>query len=138
MWLLAIADAPAMVNADAVQTLDQQLHDLQNAITARQTADKPAPKILRWAISKMGFTPDGTAALSARGIATSDYLQLELLAQLLNTPAKAAEVVQPEVAAPSIPEESVVTEVPIVSEASTVAELPGEVEETVVADTGND
>ncbi|MFN7928793.1 MAG: hypothetical protein U0Y68_12750, partial [Blastocatellia bacterium] len=83
IWLLAIADAPSAVNAEAVQLLDEQLKDIPASLFASQTPGKPIPHIVRWAISKMGFTPDGTMALAQRSFAASDYLQMELLTHLL-------------------------------------------------------
>jgi hypothetical protein len=85
VWLLAVADSPSAITAEAVQSLDQQLNEIQTALTARQTPEKTAPKIIRWAISKMGFTPDGTIALLERGFAASDCLQLELLSRILES-----------------------------------------------------
>ena len=85
VWLLAVADSPSAITAEAVQSLDQQLNEIQTALTANQTPEKPAPKIVRWAISKMGFTPDGTIALLERGFAASDCLQLELLSRILES-----------------------------------------------------
>ncbi len=83
VWLLAVADSPSAITAEAVQSLDQQLTEIQTALTANQAQGKPVPKIMRWAISKMGFTPDGTIALLERGFASSDSLQLELLTRIL-------------------------------------------------------
>jgi hypothetical protein len=83
VWLLAVADSPSAITAEAVQSLDQQLTEIQTALTANQAQGKPIPKIMRWAISKMGFTPDGTIALLERGFAASDSLQLELLTRIL-------------------------------------------------------
>lgn len=85
VWLLAVADSPSAITAEAVQSLDQQLSEIQTALTANQAQGKPAPKIIRWAISKMGFTPDGTIALLERGFASSDSLQLELLTRILES-----------------------------------------------------
>lgn len=85
VWLLAVADSPSAITAEAVQSLDQQLSEIQTALTANQAQGKPAPKIVRWAISKMGFTPDGTIALLERGFASSDSLQLELLTRILES-----------------------------------------------------
>jgi hypothetical protein len=91
VWLLAVADAPSAVTAEAVQLLDEQLRDIQNALSAGQAQGKPTPRLMRWAISKMGFTPDGTIALAERGFAASDSLQLELLTRMLeNSPKKSA------------------------------------------------
>lgn len=83
VWLLAVADSPSAITAEIVQSLDQHLNEIQAALTANQPQGKSTPQIMRWAISKMGFTPDGTIALLERGFAASDSLQLELLAQLL-------------------------------------------------------
>lgn len=83
IWLLAVADAPSAVNAEAVQLLDQQLREIQTTLISNQAEGKPIPHIVRWAISKLGFTPDGTMALAERSFAASDYLQLELLTSLL-------------------------------------------------------
>ena len=83
IWLLAIADSPVAITAEAVQLLDQQLTEIQTALAANQLPEKPTPKIMRWAISKMGFTLDGTIALLERGFAASDSLQLELLTRIL-------------------------------------------------------
>ncbi|MBS1811572.1 MAG: hypothetical protein JST84_25650 [Acidobacteria bacterium] len=88
IWLLAVADAPSAVSAEAVQLLDQQLREIQATLLSNQAQDKPVPHIVRWAISKMGFTPDGTMALAERSFAASDYLQLELLTSLLDAEAK--------------------------------------------------
>ncbi|HEX4948044.1 MAG TPA: ATP-binding protein [Blastocatellia bacterium] len=85
VWLLAVADSPSAVTAEAVQSLDQHLNEIQTALTANQSQGKPTPNIMRWAISKMGFTPDGTIALLERGFAASDSLQLELLTRGLNS-----------------------------------------------------
>jgi hypothetical protein len=85
VWLLAVADSPSAITAEAVQSLDQQLTEIQTALTANQAQGKPIPKIVRWAISKMGFTPDGTIALLERGFAASDSLQLELLTRILSS-----------------------------------------------------
>lgn len=91
VWLLAVADSPSAITAEAVQSLDQQLTEIQTALTANQAQGKPIPKIMRWAISKMGFTPDGTIALLERGFAASDSLQLELLTRILASEAPKAE-----------------------------------------------
>jgi anti-sigma regulatory factor (Ser/Thr protein kinase) len=85
IWLLAIADGPSAVSAEAVQLLDQQLREIQTTLTSTQVQGKGMPMIVRWAISKMGFTPDGTMALAERSFAASDYLQLELLMTLLDS-----------------------------------------------------
>lgn len=107
IWLLAIADAPSAVTAEAVQLLAQQLKDLPTTLLANHAPDKPLPQIVRWAISKMGFTPDGTLALAERGFAASDYLQLELLTSLLAT----------ETPPPEANEEMVVEAFPVTLEA---------------------
>ncbi len=99
IWLLAVADSPSTVSADAVQLLDHQLREIQNALTLGQEPGKPIPKLTKWAISKMGFTPDGTVALTERGFAASDYLQLELLTRMIEKDIKKSkppEVVTPE------------------------------------------
>ena len=88
IWLLAVADAPSAVNAEAVQLLDQQLREIQTVLISNQAEGKPIPHIVRWAISKLGFTPDGTMALAERSFAASDYLQLELLTSLLASETK--------------------------------------------------
>ncbi len=88
IWLLAVADSPTAVSADAIDSLDVQLQDIQSALKINYTADKPSARLVRWAISKLGFTPDGTAALSKRGFASSDSLQLELFTKLLETAQK--------------------------------------------------
>ena len=85
VWLLAVADSPSAITAEAVQALDEQLTEIQATLTANQAQGKPVPKIMRWAISKMGFTPDGTIALLERGFAASDSLQLELLTRILES-----------------------------------------------------
>jgi hypothetical protein len=85
VWLLAVADSPSAITAEAVQALDQQLSEIQTALTSNQTQEKPAPRIIRWAISKMGFSLDGTIALLERGFAASDCLQLELLTRILES-----------------------------------------------------
>ncbi len=92
IWLLAVADAPSAVNAEAVQLLDQQLREIQATLISNQVEGKPVPHIVRWAISKLGFTPDGTMALAERSFAASDYLQLELLTSLLTSATKNNEV----------------------------------------------
>ena len=92
IWLLAVADAPSAVSAEAVQLLDQQLREIQTSLLANHAQDKPVPHIVRWAISKLGFTPDGTMALAERSFAASDYLQLELLTNLLEAETKKTEV----------------------------------------------
>lgn len=91
IWVLAIADAPSAVNAEAVQVLDQQLREIQTSLLANQSQGKPIPHIVRWAICRLGFTPDGTMALAERGFAASDYLQLELLTSLLESEPKKEE-----------------------------------------------
>jgi len=88
IWLLAVADSPSAITAEVVQSLDYQLNEIQAALTANQAQGKPIPKLIRWAISKMGFTPDGTIALLERGFAASDSLQLELLTRILETEEK--------------------------------------------------
>ena len=112
VWLLAVADAPAAITAEAVQSLDEQLTEIQAALTANQAQGKPTPKIMRWAISKMGFTPDGTIALLERGFAASDSLQLELLTRILasNVPKdEALDVITVDIAtAPLISEPAVI------------------------------
>jgi hypothetical protein len=80
VWLLAVADAPAAVTQEAVAALDSQLQQVEAALAGGEGA----PRLVRWAVSKMGFAPDGTLALEERGFAASDYLQLELLAESLN------------------------------------------------------
>ncbi len=85
IWLLAVADSPSAITAEAVQSLDQQLTEIQTALTANQAQGKPTPQIMRWAISKLGFTLDGTIALLERGFASSDSLQLELLTRILES-----------------------------------------------------
>ena len=87
VWLLAVADSPSAITAEAVQSLDQQLTEIQTALTANQAQGKPTPKITRWAISKLGFSLDGTIALLERGFAASDSLQLELLTRILESDA---------------------------------------------------
>ncbi len=94
VWLLAIADSPSAITAEAVQLLDQQLTEIQAALTANQEQGRPTPKVMRWAISKMGFTLDGTIALLERGFAASDSLQLELLTSLLESNASQNEAPQ--------------------------------------------
>jgi hypothetical protein len=86
IWLLAVADAPSAVTEEAVAALDFQLKEIEAALAAGEHA----PRLTRWAISKMGFTPDGTLALEERGFAASDYLQLELLTECLNELASGA------------------------------------------------
>lgn len=80
IWLLAVADAPAAVDEEAVRALDYQMRQIE----ATLAAGEHQPRLRRWAISKMGFTPNGTVALEERGFAASDYLQLELLTECLN------------------------------------------------------
>ena len=88
IWLLAVADSPTAVSAEAILSLDEQLQDIQTALKINYTADKPSARLVRWAISKLGFTSDGTEALAKRGFASSDSLQLELFAKLLETAQK--------------------------------------------------
>ncbi len=89
IWLLAVADSPTAISADAIDSLDEQLQDIQSALNLNSTADKPSARLMRWAISKLGFTPDGTEALAQRGFASSDSLQLELFTKILETSRKA-------------------------------------------------
>ncbi len=91
VWVLAVADSPAAVTVEAVTALDEKLETLRDPLSS----GKAAPRVVRWAISKMGFSLDAVAALDERGFATSDYLQLELLAECLDT-APAAEAQLPE------------------------------------------
>ncbi len=89
IWLLAVADSPTAISADAIHSLDEQLQDIQSALNINYSTEKPPARLVRWAISKLGFTPDGTEALSKLGFASSDSLQLELFAKLLETAQKA-------------------------------------------------
>ncbi len=95
IWLLAVADSPTAVSADAIHSLDEQLHDILSALKINQKTDKPSAQLVRWAISKLGFTPDGTEALSKRGFASSDSLQLELFTKLLETVPKTEAAPEP-------------------------------------------
>lgn len=80
IWLLAAAEAPSAVDEEAVLALDYQLRGIEETLASGEHQ----PRLMRWAISKMGFTPDGAVALEERGFAASDYLQLELLTACLN------------------------------------------------------
>ncbi len=88
IWLLAVADSPTAISADAIDSLDEQLQDIQSALNLNSTADQQSARLVRWAISKLGFTPDGTEALAARGFASSDSLQLELFTKILEAAQK--------------------------------------------------
>jgi len=80
VWVLAVTHAPSAVTAEAVAALDEQLDELRDPLSS----GKDAPHVVRWAISKMGFTLDAVVALEERGFFASDYLQLELLAECLD------------------------------------------------------
>jgi anti-sigma regulatory factor (Ser/Thr protein kinase) len=80
VWVLAVTQAPSAITAEAVAALDAQLDELRDPLSS----GKDAPRVVRWAISKMGFTFDAVAALEERGFSASDYLQLELLAEGLD------------------------------------------------------
>lgn len=81
IWLLALADAPSAVTEEAVQALDYQMKEIEAALASGDHT----PRMMRWAISKMGFTADGTVALEERGFAASDYLQLDLLTETIKS-----------------------------------------------------
>ena len=141
VWLLAVADAPSAVTAEAVQPLDQQLSEIQAALTANQAQGKPAPRIMRWAISKMGFTPDGTIALLERGFAASDSLQLELLTRILESEpsARTTQTPPPEVITSAsqlsqveFPRQPLPTSMQLTGEQEPVAEIASVAEEPAI------
>jgi hypothetical protein len=86
VWALAITDSPSAATAEAVAALDEKLDELRDPLAS----GKPLARVVRWAISKMGFTLEAVAALEERGFAASDYLQLELLAECLDLAEAAA------------------------------------------------
>lgn len=134
IWVLAVADSPSAVNAEAVQVLDQQLREIQTTLISNQAQGKPAPHIVRWAISRLGFTPDGTMALAERSFAASDYLQLELLASLLGAESKKDDISENEHLDPLSATPDVLPEgdVPI---ATSFSETTGKSQEKVPAGT---
>jgi len=80
VWMIAVTDSPSAITADSVTALDEQLARMPDPLSS----GKSAPRVARWAISKMGFTLDAVVALEERGFMASDYLQLELLAECLD------------------------------------------------------
>jgi anti-sigma regulatory factor (Ser/Thr protein kinase) len=97
VWVLAVTDSPAAVTAEAVMALDAQLDELRDPLSS----GKDAPRVVRWAVSKMGFTLDAVVALEERGFSASDYLQLELLAECLDAAEAEPPVAAPEAEAPA-------------------------------------
>lgn len=81
IWLVAVNASPGTLTEASVAALDQQLENFRNPVVS----GGQAPRIVRWAVSKMGFTSEAVTALRERGFLTSDYFQFELLAETLNT-----------------------------------------------------
>jgi hypothetical protein len=99
VWVVAVTSSPSAVTAEAVAALDEQLNELRDPLSL----GKGAPRVVRWAISKMGFTLDAVAALEDRGFFTSDYLQLELLAECLDSDEPGALLALPQAEAKAPP-----------------------------------
>jgi anti-sigma regulatory factor (Ser/Thr protein kinase) len=98
VWVIAVTDSPSAVTAEGVAALDAQLAELRDPLSSGRLS----PRVVRWAISKMGFTLDAVAALEERGFSASDYLQLELLAECLDA-APATDLDRERVAEPRRP-----------------------------------
>lgn len=113
IWLLAVADSPAAIGVDSVTALDAQIAEVEKALVANQKQGQS--RIIKWAISKMGFTLDATIELAEKGFATSDFLQLELLGRYC------------EASKPVSPESETTEEVPAPPPVEEIAaELPAE------------
>ena len=93
VWVLAVTASPSAVTAEMVAALDARLAALRDPLSS----GKDAPRVVRWAMSKMGFTLDAVAALEERGFYASDYLQLELLAESLEATKSAVMPAAPEI-----------------------------------------
>jgi hypothetical protein len=122
IWLLAVADAPSAVTEEAVEALDFQMKEIEATLAAGTNP----PRLVRWAISKMGFTPDGTLALEERGFSASDYLQLELLTESLNALAAESAAASPADFSKLFDEQTPLSTTP--PDAATVAEERGTAE----------
>ncbi|MFN0120835.1 MAG: ATP-binding protein, partial [Blastocatellia bacterium] len=81
IWMIAINASPAPINQIAVEALD---NDPDLFPDPPVTGERPR-RIVRWAISRMGFTSDAIVALRERNFLTSDFLQFELLAEILES-----------------------------------------------------
>ncbi len=86
VWVLALNSSPTPVSEALAATLDQFAAEFSDPFGSGQAV----PHIMRWAISKMGFTAEAGLALRERGFLTSDYLQLELLSETLEAAPRAA------------------------------------------------
>lgn len=80
IWVLALNSSPAFVSESNVAALDEFAEEFSDPFGSGQAVSR----IVRWAISKMGFTADAVIALRERGFLTADYLQLELLSETLD------------------------------------------------------
>lgn len=84
VWVIAVNTSPAAITEETIAELDGHLATFRDPLSSGRTGTK----IVRWAISKMGFTREAVSALRERGFLTSDYLQVELLADTLPTSPK--------------------------------------------------
>jgi hypothetical protein len=86
VWVIALNSSPAALTESCVAALDEQSARFREPLVA----DRSVPRVVRWAISRMGFTAEAVIALRERGFLTSDYLQLDLLAETLDSAPRAA------------------------------------------------
>jgi hypothetical protein len=81
VWVVAVNNSPTAITEACVAALDQHLERFRDPLSS----GKEAPCVVRWAISKMGFTSQAGAALRERDFLTADYLQLELFAETIGS-----------------------------------------------------
>ncbi|HWQ34784.1 MAG TPA: AAA family ATPase [Blastocatellia bacterium] len=85
IWMIALNSSPAAITESCVAALDEYSGKFGESCEAGRSA----PRVVRWAISRMGFTAEAVIALRERGFLTSDYLQLDLLAETLDSAPRA-------------------------------------------------
>jgi hypothetical protein len=78
IWLVA-----ATSNAEAVT--GQDIAQLRECLESVRLPLSSQPRIVRWMLSRSGFTPEAIDESLRDGFLHSDYLQLELLGELLET-----------------------------------------------------